>query len=140
MAHFSLSGSENETYLLALHLRQCGFGLGEPEGHVHGAVQVDGGGQGGAGRRSTAGLVVQPGQSDRTTAAEPHGQTTRLSVTRLPFFIILGLDLLSHQLLPHGQHCWLCPNCLQTGPDGARIAFEFGKGQQEQRQVAPVSP
>jgi|SoiMetStandDraft_2_1073263.scaffolds.fasta_scaffold65876_2 hypothetical protein len=29
-----MSGSEHETYLLALDLRQCGFGLGEPEGHV----------------------------------------------------------------------------------------------------------
>src|SRR5207245_10301598 len=27
-------GSESETYLLANHLRQYGFGLGEPEGHV----------------------------------------------------------------------------------------------------------
>src|SRR5262249_25525077 len=35
--------------LRSLHLRQCGFGLGQPEGHVHGAVEVDGGGQGGAG-------------------------------------------------------------------------------------------
>ena len=29
-------------------MRQRGFGLGQPEGHVHGAVQLDGGGQGGA--------------------------------------------------------------------------------------------
>jgi hypothetical protein len=27
------------------HLRQRGFGLGEPQGHVHGTVQVDRGGQ-----------------------------------------------------------------------------------------------
>ena len=54
---FSYVGSENETYLLALHLRQCGFGLGQPEGHVHGPVEVDGGGQGGAGLLSTAGLA-----------------------------------------------------------------------------------
>lgn len=36
--------------------------------------------------------------------AKPHGQTTRLSVTQLPYLFILGLDLLGHQLLPHGQH------------------------------------
>jgi hypothetical protein len=57
-----MSGSENETYLLALRLRQCGFCLGEPEGHVHGTVEVDGGGQGGAGLRRTTGLMVQPAQ------------------------------------------------------------------------------
>ena len=48
--------------LLPLHLRQRGFGLGQPEGHVHGAVEVDGGGQGGAGLLPTAGLAVQPAQ------------------------------------------------------------------------------
>ena len=31
--------------LLSRHLRQCGFGLGQPEGHVHGAVHLDGSGQ-----------------------------------------------------------------------------------------------
>jgi hypothetical protein len=41
------------------HLRQCGFGLGQPEGHVHGTVQVDSGGQDGAGLRTTASLAVQ---------------------------------------------------------------------------------
>jgi hypothetical protein len=60
MANFPLLGSENETYLLALHLRQYGFGLRQPEGHVHDPVEVDGGGQGGTSLRSTAGLVVQP--------------------------------------------------------------------------------
>ena len=44
------------------HLRQRRFGLGQPEGHVHGAVEVDGGGQGGAGLLTTAGLAVQPAQ------------------------------------------------------------------------------
>ena len=38
------------------------FAWGQPEGHVHGAVQVDGGGQGGAGLLTTAGLAVQPAQ------------------------------------------------------------------------------
>ena len=41
----------------------------------------------------------------------------------------LALDLLGHQLLSHGQHRWIRLRCLQTGPDGARIAFKFGKGQ-----------
>ena len=66
-----MSGSENETYLLTLHLRQYGFGLGEPEDHVHGPVEDNGSGQGSAGRRSAAGLVVQPAQA---TAAVGHEQ------------------------------------------------------------------
>ena len=44
------------------HLRQRRFGLGQPEGHVHGAIQRDSGRQGGAGRRTTAGLAVQSAQ------------------------------------------------------------------------------
>src|SRR5262249_48377175 len=40
------------------HLRQRGFGLGQPEGHVHSAIEVDGRGQGGAGLLSMASLVV----------------------------------------------------------------------------------
>src|SRR5262249_47738252 len=44
------------------HLRQRGFGLGQPEGHIHGVVQVDGGGQSSAGLRTTASLTVQPAQ------------------------------------------------------------------------------
>ena len=40
-----------------LHLRQRRLRLGQPEGHVHGAVQVDGGGQGGAGLLPLAGLA-----------------------------------------------------------------------------------
>jgi hypothetical protein len=67
---FLMSGSENETSLLALHLRQGGFGLREPEGHVHGPVEVDGGSQGGAGLLSTAGLVVQPAQPAVTVGHE----------------------------------------------------------------------
>ena len=39
-----------------------GAAAGGGEGHVHGAVQVDGGGQGGAGLLTTAGLAVQPAQ------------------------------------------------------------------------------
>jgi hypothetical protein len=42
---FLLSGSENETSLLALHLHQGSFGLGQPEGHVHGTGQINGGRQ-----------------------------------------------------------------------------------------------
>jgi hypothetical protein len=40
------------------HLRQRRFGLGQPEGHVHGAVQRDSGREGGAGLLTTAGLAV----------------------------------------------------------------------------------
>src|SRR5712691_7031267 len=41
------------------HLRQCGFRLGQPEGHVHGPVQRDGGGQGGTGQPPLAGRGIQ---------------------------------------------------------------------------------
>jgi hypothetical protein len=34
---------------MVLHLRQCRFGLRQPEGHVHGTVEHDGGRQFGAG-------------------------------------------------------------------------------------------
>ena len=47
-----------------LHLRQRGLGLGQPEGHVHGAVQVDGHGQGGAGLLPLAGGGVQGAQPE----------------------------------------------------------------------------
>ena len=47
---------------LPLHLRQRGFRLRQPEGHVHGAVQVHGDSQGGAGLLATVGLAVQPAQ------------------------------------------------------------------------------
>jgi hypothetical protein len=67
IAHRSPAGEEHEPLpeehhspLLLLYPRQRGFGLGQPEGHVHGAVQVDGGGQDGAGLLPTVGLVVQP--------------------------------------------------------------------------------
>jgi hypothetical protein len=50
--------------LLPLHLRQRRLRLGQPERHVHGAVEVDGGGQGGAGLLPTTGLVVQPAQPE----------------------------------------------------------------------------
>ena len=52
------------------HLHQRSFGLGQPEGHVHGTVQVDGGGQGGAGLLFSAGLVVQPAQPVVTVGYE----------------------------------------------------------------------
>jgi hypothetical protein len=50
--------------LLPLRLRQCGFDQGQPEGHVHDTVQVDGGGQGGTGLLPTASLVLQPAQAE----------------------------------------------------------------------------
>ena len=96
MANFPLSGSENETYLLALHLRQCGFGLGQPEGHVHGAVQVDGGGQGGAGLLALAGLAIQPAQAEVAVGlqwahAECLGQGQGLLVVRFGWLDLRGI-------------------------------------------------
>ena len=40
------------------HLRQCSFGLGQPEGHLHGAVQLDGRAQSGTGLLCSSHLVV----------------------------------------------------------------------------------
>ncbi len=44
---------------LLLHMRQRRCRCGEPEGHVHGTVQLDGGGERGAGQCSTACPAVQ---------------------------------------------------------------------------------
>ena len=49
-----------------LHMRQRGFGLGQPEGHGHGAVEVDGGGQGDAGLLPLAGRGIQRAEATVT--------------------------------------------------------------------------
>jgi hypothetical protein len=54
-----LTRSRGSGNVASCHLRQYRFGLGEPEGHVHGAVQVNGRGQGGTGLLFAASLVVQ---------------------------------------------------------------------------------
>src|SRR2546428_10880921 len=60
----SFDAGERETIAVARArgARQRGFGLGQPAGHVHGAVEVDGGGQGGAGLLPLTGLAIQPAQ------------------------------------------------------------------------------
>ena len=68
-----------------LHLCQHGFGLGQPEGHVHVAVQRDGGREGGAGLLYSAGLAVQPAQpvvavGDEWAHAQCLGQSQGLLV------------------------------------------------------------
>jgi hypothetical protein len=40
-------------------LCQCRIGLGQPEGHVHSTVQVNGRGQGGTGLFGTTSLVIK---------------------------------------------------------------------------------
>ena len=45
-----------------LDLRQRRLGLGQPEGHLHGTVEVDGGGQLDTGLLTTADLAVQPAE------------------------------------------------------------------------------
>ena len=56
--------------ILSLHLCQSGLCLGQPKGHLHGTIQVDGGGQGGTGLLSTTSLVVQPTQPVVTVGRE----------------------------------------------------------------------
>jgi hypothetical protein len=59
--HCSGAPFEQSTHVIsALHLRQRSFRLREPERHLHGAVEVDGSGQGDAALLPTAGLAVQP--------------------------------------------------------------------------------
>src|SRR5919109_2740377 len=60
------ASASRATSRLLLHLCQRRFGLGEPEGHVHGAVEVDSSGHGGAGLIDAAGLVIQPAQAEVT--------------------------------------------------------------------------
>src|SRR5262245_19255809 len=55
---------------LRLHLRQRGFSLGQPEGHVHGAVQRDSGSQGGAGLFPLAGRGIQRAETAVTMGLE----------------------------------------------------------------------
>jgi hypothetical protein len=52
------------------HLRQHGFGLGQPEGHVHGAVERDGSRQLGTGLLPTARLAIQLAQPVVTVGHE----------------------------------------------------------------------
>src|SRR5439155_20724992 len=55
-----LVSPEREGELLSLpHLCQRGLCLGQPEGHVHGTVECDGGRQRGAGLLSLAGRGIQ---------------------------------------------------------------------------------
>jgi len=51
---------------LSLDLRQRRFRCGEPEGHTHGTVQLDGGGEHGVGQCSTAYLAVQCAETQVT--------------------------------------------------------------------------
>jgi hypothetical protein len=93
-----MSGFENETYLLALHLRQYGFGLGEPEGHVHGPVEDNGGGQGGAGLLALAGGSVQGAETQvavrlQRTHAEFLGQCQGLLVAGCSLCEIRGIGV-----------------------------------------------
>ena len=56
--------------LLPLHLCQRRLGLGQPEGHVHGAVQLDGSGQLGAGLLPLARLGVQRAEAEVAVGQE----------------------------------------------------------------------
>src|SRR5262249_1567916 len=56
--------------LLLLYLRERCFRLGEPEGHVHGAVQRDSGSQGSAGLLPLASRGVQGAETQVTVGLE----------------------------------------------------------------------
>jgi hypothetical protein len=67
------------------HLRQCSFGLGQPESHLHGAVKLDGRAQGGTGLLCLSHLVVQGTEPEvavglERTHAQLLGQSEGLAV------------------------------------------------------------
>ena len=64
------AGKAATSSIMPVYLRQRGFRLGEPEGHVHGAVQVDGGGQGGAGLLSPTSLRIQGAEAPMAVGQE----------------------------------------------------------------------
>jgi len=55
---------------MSLHLRQRRFRGREPEGHVHGTVQLDGARERGAGLCSTAGLAVERAETAVTVCLQ----------------------------------------------------------------------
>ena len=124
---------------LSLYLRQHRFRCGEPEGHVHGTVHLDGGRERGAGQGSTACLAVQRAETVVTVRlqrahAEFLGQGEGLAGSRLRLTQSPGdyPERRSHHRAgaptpdspvpcAHGQvraparrGCWLC-QCGQPG-------------------------
>ena len=70
---------------MSLRLCQCRLGLRQPEGHLHGAVEVNGGGECGAGQLVLAGGGIQRAEAAVAVRLErPHaeflGQTEGLAV------------------------------------------------------------
>ena len=79
------------------HLCQCRFGLRQPEGHLHVAVERDGGGQGGASLLPLAGGGVQGAEAQVTVRlewahAECVGQGEGLLVVRSAARCLAGHD------------------------------------------------
>jgi hypothetical protein len=54
----------------SVDLRQCGLRLGEPEGHVHGAVEGKSGGELGAGLLRPTSLGIQAAETAMTVGYE----------------------------------------------------------------------
>ncbi len=74
-----------------INLHQHSLRLGEPEGHLHGTVQLDGGGQFGTGLLPLAELGIQGTETvvamgDQRAHAEILGQGEGLSVVGFGFF------------------------------------------------------
>ena len=83
---------------LLLYLGQGGLDLGQPEGHVHGAVQRHGGGQLRAGLRSPASLEREQAEAavavgHERTHTELRGQRQGLVVARFGVWALCGLAL-----------------------------------------------
>ena len=93
-----LPGGHDRLPLLPLHLRQRRFGLGQPEGHVHGAVQRNGGGQLGSGLLRASRLSIQGAKAKvavRQEGAHPQflGQGEGLLVVGLGQRALRGLAM-----------------------------------------------
>jgi hypothetical protein len=66
------------------HLRQCRLGLGQPEGHVHGAVEGDGRGEFSTSLLWPSCLVVQGAKAEGELVTGVHGGQDDLTEALVP--------------------------------------------------------
>ena len=84
--------------MITLYLRQRRLRLGQPEGHVHGTIQVDGGGEFSAGLLLLAGLGIQRAEAPVAVGlerahAELLGQGEGLAVVGFGLLDLRGIAL-----------------------------------------------
>jgi len=99
---------------LLLYLGQGGLGLGQPEGHVHVAVQLNGGGQLRTGLLSPASLEREQAEAavamgHERTHTELRGQREGLVVARFGVWALWGLALRSDLAKQPEGPCLIAP-------------------------------